>query len=313
MAIVVNEINKRDRANKKTVAIVGFASTTRHLAPWEDYDVEIWGMNEAYKFGFMKRWERWFQLHPHSNFSRLDNHNDPDHYEWLKKEHDFPIYMQEKYKDVPNSVRFPIEKLTELTQCKYFRSSMSFLLAFAVLEGFERIELYGIDMRANSEYWYQRPNMEYLIGYFRGKGIDIYVPERADLLSVGKMYAYEDMTPAFKTQLEGRAVAQAKKIEMITDAYNESVSVAEFLEQCQRGEFPEKNVFQEDDDRIPAMTLINECMKRSPVLNKLPELQRKLARRQGAVLNHWIGRSQELKDITKFYDNYNFEAENGNA
>ena len=313
MDVVVNAINVRDRSSKKTVAIVGFSTTTRHLAPWEDTDVEIWGMNEAYKFDFMQRWDRWFQLHPHSNFSRLDNHNDPDHYEWLKKEHPFPIYMQEEYSDVPASVRFPIERITELTQNKYFRSSMAYLLAFAVLEGFERIEVYGIDMRANSEYWYQRPNMEYLIGYFRGMGVDIYVPERADLLSVGKMYAYEDMTPAFKTQLEGRAIKMANTLNQVQDSYNESVSVAEFLELCRDGEIPDKNKFGEDEYRKPGMETLGKLISTDKTLAELVELQRKYARKNGALLNHWIGRKEELKELTDFYDNYNFEKENGNA
>jgi len=31
--------------------------------------------------------------------------------------------------------------------------------------------VYGVDMKADDEYGYQKPNMEYLIGLARGKGI----------------------------------------------------------------------------------------------------------------------------------------------
>ena len=32
-----------------------------------------------------------------------------------------------------------------------------------------------------SEFAYQRPNMEYLIGLARGRGVDVYIPERSPL------------------------------------------------------------------------------------------------------------------------------------
>ena len=62
------------RTGKNTVAIVGFAKSTRHLVPYEDMETEIWGINDAYHVkGFMKRWDRWFQLHPISYLAIQDN------------------------------------------------------------------------------------------------------------------------------------------------------------------------------------------------------------------------------------------------
>ena len=51
------------RKGKKTVALVGMAFTSCSLAPWDDKDVEIWGLNEQHYYPWMKRWDRWFQLH----------------------------------------------------------------------------------------------------------------------------------------------------------------------------------------------------------------------------------------------------------
>jgi len=73
----------------KKLAIVGMAETTRHLAPWDDEDYEIWGMNEAYfvKGGdgipYFKRWDRWFQMHPKWDYMKADNFNHMKHVQWI--------------------------------------------------------------------------------------------------------------------------------------------------------------------------------------------------------------------------------------
>jgi hypothetical protein len=92
MPIVIGGDPKEARKGKRTVAIVGFAPTTRHLVPYDDSDVEIWGLNEAYHYGFMvdkdghDRWDRWFQIHQRWNFTRLNNENHHEHWKWLKGE-----------------------------------------------------------------------------------------------------------------------------------------------------------------------------------------------------------------------------------
>jgi len=82
----------QERANKKTVAIVGFAPTTRDIAPYDNPNVEIWGLNEAYEHGFMVtkdgqfRADLWFQIHKPWSYQRPDNRNDPNHWHWLRNE-----------------------------------------------------------------------------------------------------------------------------------------------------------------------------------------------------------------------------------
>jgi len=43
------------RKGKKTVAVVGMAATSCSLARFDDEDVEIWCLNEAHAFPWMKR------------------------------------------------------------------------------------------------------------------------------------------------------------------------------------------------------------------------------------------------------------------
>jgi len=76
----------------KKVAIVGMATTSRHLAPFDDPEFEIWGLNESYfgghqgpdKTPYFKRWTRWFQMHPKWDYSRAHNFNHYKHWDWLR-------------------------------------------------------------------------------------------------------------------------------------------------------------------------------------------------------------------------------------
>lgn len=186
-----------------TLAIVGFAPSTRDRAPWDRQDITIAGLNEEYAFDWFKRKEGnliWFQLHKRESFARPENHNDPNHLAWLKQKHPFPIFMQEKHKDIPSSIRFPIEKI-----CKefgnYFSSTLAYLVAWAYIEGYKRVELYGFEMGSDSEYWGQRANAVYIIGKARGKGMDVYVPALSKLLT-GVRYAYDNNLVGARQDLE---------------------------------------------------------------------------------------------------------------
>jgi hypothetical protein len=75
----------KDRPRTKDkVAFIGFAPTTRHLAPWDDDSYEIWTLNEEYKYDWVKRTDRHFQFHPRWDFMRDNNMNDRNHPLWLQ-------------------------------------------------------------------------------------------------------------------------------------------------------------------------------------------------------------------------------------
>lgn len=83
---------KKQREGMKTIVVVGFAPTSRDLPPYDekDQDVEIWGLNEAYRHGFMVdsdgkfRADKWFQIHKPWSFQRIHNRNHPNHWLWLQ-------------------------------------------------------------------------------------------------------------------------------------------------------------------------------------------------------------------------------------
>ena len=193
----------------KKVAIVGFA-TTRDMAPFTDPEFEIWTVNNLYSA--VPRTDRIFQLH-HPRHLMSDAHGvaAEDHIKFLQ-ETDIPIYMQEKYEDIPASVRFPLEELTAefgLPRADgtgidgYWTNSISFMIALAIYEGFDVIHVYGVDMAVNTEYNEQRPSCEYYLGIAKGRGIELYLPPQSDLLKTRFVYGYEEeIKSAWELKLE---------------------------------------------------------------------------------------------------------------
>lgn len=165
----------------RTVAIVGNADSKKY-APFEDLSKEIWGINEWCPN--LKRATRWFQLHTPDVWRH--NKKDKHHLKKLQRSK-IPVYMQEHYEDIPNSVAFPKEIIEK--HGHIFGSTMDYLMALAVEEGFERIELYGIDLAIYTEYASQKPSFMYFVGLARGLGIDVFIhPESG--LSVDQLYGF---------------------------------------------------------------------------------------------------------------------------
>jgi hypothetical protein len=169
---------------RSEVAICGFASSTRHLIPIDDNRVEIWGLNQLYRH--IDRADRWFDIH--RNWEE-DNVEGTDHPKWLK-ECGIPIYMVKRDHEIPTSIRFPIERMIA-SASDYFTSTVAYMLALAISEGFSKIHLYGIDLVVGTEYEVQKSCVEFWLGMAHGKGIDLNIPQSCALLTQTHRYGYE--------------------------------------------------------------------------------------------------------------------------
>lgn len=172
------------------VAIVGFAPSSMGLAPFGNKEIEIWGINELYIVPEATRIDRLFELHSYERFTQKDRN--PNHLTWLQNNKTIPIYLQKKYKDIPKSIAFPFDLIVEKTRTNYFTNSISWLIAFAVISGAKKIELWGIDMARAEEYESQRPSVEYFVGWARGLGIEVLVPDQSDILLTTHLYGIEE-------------------------------------------------------------------------------------------------------------------------
>jgi hypothetical protein len=198
----VAERLREQRKGKKTVALVGLSPSSCSKAPWDDMDVEIWGLNEAHAFTWMKRATRWIQIHCNKSWKRpIAKRDVRGHYDWLRKNPwNIPIYMQHWNEEIPNVVEYPLHAIYKMflgnfwrgdKHVKYFTSTLAYMIALALYEGrhgvlnekpFDRIELYGFDLSDDVEYVKQKACAEFWIGMAMGMGVEVWSPENCQIL-----------------------------------------------------------------------------------------------------------------------------------
>jgi hypothetical protein len=211
---IVEEYPKR-----KKVAIVGFADSSRNAAPFDDPEWTVWSLNQLYRH--IPRFDRWFEIHSRPIFV-ADIVRDTHYVEWLQTA-PVPVYMMQTFPDMPMSVRYPIEQVGALqgipvAQTRawyeglalpsatrgggpYLQSAIGFMIALAILEGFEEIGLWGIDLVVGGEYEYQKPNAEFWLGYAMARGIKVTIPKTSALLRQLYVYGYEVEPPYWPFRL----------------------------------------------------------------------------------------------------------------
>lgn len=150
------------------VAIVGLASSTHDDAPWVDSTWEKWGLpwdDKAWPF-----MDRHFEMHDQRLLDGPHSQRGPDYAARLQDCD--RLYTQSNY---------PFAEVAKTIGQAYWNSSIAYAMALAIHEGAEEIAIYGVDMDGTDEYAYQRPNMEYLIGFARGRGISVHIPKQSAL------------------------------------------------------------------------------------------------------------------------------------
>lgn len=176
--------------SSRKIAIIGKCSNSRGDAPLDLPGWEIWGL----AWDPLPRADRYFEMHQNwRNF--LGNPDDAvRHKAWLAGL-TVPVMMLKAEPDIPYARAYPMEAVGDLIgrTCfgsVYLESSIAYMMAQAMLEGAGRIGIWGCDLATGGEYAYQRPNMEYLIGLARGRGIKVYVPAQNALLSPCRAVPY---------------------------------------------------------------------------------------------------------------------------
>jgi len=198
----------------RSVALYGFATVSREGIHQTQAD-EIWSMTWAYNYD-VPRIDRLLEIHPiwmQAQSKKPEYEKPRKHWEWLKQNTTIPVYMMLKHPEVPMSVKYPLADVFRLVpeerRHKVFTSSFDFLMALAILEGFERIEPYGFEMGSDTEYRYQREGAAYWISQCDARGIELVLPENTALLR-NKIYMYEGGSMIYRQDLERLKVTYEK-------------------------------------------------------------------------------------------------------
>jgi hypothetical protein len=257
-----------------TIALVGGASTTRGAVQFSKAD-EIWTANWSYKYDYVPRIDRLFEMHPVWLYAETDKvawSKPKEHWEWLQLEHPYPIYCLQKHPDVPAAVRYPIEDVvdeifggllikrnweeaTEEEQ-RFSTSSFDYMFGLAILMkeewSIDTIEIFGVEMGADTEYRYQKYGASFFIQAAMARGIKVVVPHNSVIMK-SKLYGYEGAQMIFRTDLENYLAKYNTAREEGTAALNhlegQGVHMAEELQRC-------VNEYGIEDDRSKLAAMI---------------------------------------------------------
>lgn len=202
----------------KKLAIIG-CSPNRIHAPFYDDSWDKIGVNNLYISYPDVKWAYWSEIHyidqdEKGVFRRrfqkeFRGLSIKDYLKGLNNLN-VPVLMQKEWPEiVPNATPYPLLDVLKLKHpvtgqklCpeKYFTNSISYMIAWGILQGYETIGIWGVDMAVASEiqntneYSWQRPSCEFWIGVCRGLGIDCFVTPTADLLKTRFLYGFQERT-----------------------------------------------------------------------------------------------------------------------
>lgn len=226
---VVDPLNRRDK-----VAMIGFDVTSLRLAPFEDPSFECWGLNQVDCYAV--RADRWFEMHQRTGPAGwlADAVRNTDYLGFLQRL-PMPIYMVETHPDIPTSVRYPIERMsatfgTDVTfpdgavqRRPFFTSTMAYMLALALEEGFKEIALYGISLSfSEPEYAEQRNCVEFFRGVAHARGVKFTIPAVSAVGQAGFRYGYDtppdgDLLAVMDVRSRVLAASLVTQTDMVSD------------------------------------------------------------------------------------------------
>jgi hypothetical protein len=181
-------------SGKKKLAVCGLASTTRHQAPFKDPEWDIWTMHMGGQI--LERVDLLFEPHD-PLFAGVETGPtgmnqqvwEPEYTAFLKNVK-IPVMMQDHYAEFPTSIKFPFMELVEQFG-RFFSTSVAWMMAMGIRNGYERIDLYGVEMEHGTEYHNQGKSVVYFIGLAEGRGIEIGMPRACQLMKNRYLYGLE--------------------------------------------------------------------------------------------------------------------------
>ena len=140
----------------KKIIIIGKALGWQ-LAPKEG---EAWGLNDLI---MNRELSLLFNVHKSIPKIIIDKCN----------QNNVSIVTLQKNDLVNNNIIYPLKEIIEDFNTDLFTNSIDYMIAYAIYKKYEQIDIYGVSMGSVYEYKFQKPSLEFWIGYALGKGIKI--------------------------------------------------------------------------------------------------------------------------------------------
>jgi hypothetical protein len=157
------------------VLMIGGAGEDRPLPEIED-GVERWGLNNLICLPCGEQrfagCTRWFDLHHKEHITSSPKRKRTNMWSRYQK-FEIPVYLWETFADLPTSCAYPREQVQAFFGgTRLFTSSLDWMLALAVFEGFTEIELYAFRM-ALAKYDYQVSSGRYWLKQCTDRGVTV--------------------------------------------------------------------------------------------------------------------------------------------
>lgn len=175
----------------KSVSIVGSAPSSQHLAPYGQEAVWVLGSQAHYHAERGQEFTRIFEIH-----NTFDWAQHKDHAQAIAGL-GAPLVVNEGFPLKGKNIDvFNHKKASMLLECggrAYLTSSIAYMIAQAVMDGYEKISIYGVDLTVHdAEYFHQRTCTEAWIGLAKGKGIEVFIPPQSSLMKATFVYGIDE-------------------------------------------------------------------------------------------------------------------------
>lgn len=217
----------------KKIALLGSAPSSVQLAPFDDPTWSIWACSPGAR-PHARRVDAWFEIHlwePHQPWFHRD-------YVDFMAALPCQVFMLEHVPAIPNSVPYPKDSVLGYVYGEIkgadgiarparfnpndFGSSLSWMLALAIMQKPDEIGLWGVDMAADEEkYSGQKDGCLALIHVARSIGIKVTVPPESDLLRPVPLYGFRETDPMF-IKLQKRKEELLNQLNQAEQAYQEA-------------------------------------------------------------------------------------------
>jgi hypothetical protein len=179
---------------KEILVIIGNYEKTRDLYEQSRTDADVWVFNEMLgRHDWIERADAVFQIHAEPIWRNPNNRTDPNHCQWLQTQADVPVYMQHAFADVPRAVKYPLDEISIKYLSNFnkrpYNSTPGYALALGIYQGYKEIEIYGVEMGTDTEYFWQREGFTFWLGVAVASGIKVTI--HTDKLLNAPLYGYE--------------------------------------------------------------------------------------------------------------------------
>ena len=172
------------------IAITG--KSVLHLcdAPWSDYNWEIWHLNDGYhnNRNILPRFDKYFEIHDENEIEKTKDRYQ-DYKQFLIDNQDKLI--SNKISFLPNSEIYPYKDICEKFNTKFFKNSISYMIAYALYKypDMEELGLWGIELHSDMQYHDQEDCVSYWIGRAEAMGIKVQTSMHSSLLKLDNYYS----------------------------------------------------------------------------------------------------------------------------